>query len=54
VVPRAALSFPANVKESQVELAHAWSLPADLASVGELTPLGRGAVERAVRAYVAG
>jgi hypothetical protein len=54
VVPRAALSFPGNVKESQVELAHAWSLPADLASVGELTPLGRGAVERAVRAYVAG
>ncbi len=54
VVPRAALSFPGNVKESQVELAHAWSLPASMASVGEVTPLGRGAVERAIRAYVAG
>ena len=54
VVPRAALSFPGNVKESQVELAHAWSLPAGTASVGEVTPLGRSAVERAIRAYVAG
>jgi len=54
VVPHAALSFPGNVKDSQVELAHAWSLPASLSSVGEVTPLGRGAVERAVRAYVEG
>lgn len=54
VVPRVALSFPGNVKESQVELAHAWSLPAAMASVGEVAPLGRGAVERAIRAYVAG
>jgi hypothetical protein len=37
-----------------VELAHVWSLPASLAPVGEVTPLGRGAVERAVRAYVEG
>ena len=54
VVPHAALSFPGNVKDSQVELAHVWSLPASLAPVGEVTPLGRGAVERAVRAYMAG
>jgi hypothetical protein len=52
VVPHAALSFPGNVKDSQVELAHAWSLPASIASVGSVTPAGRGAVERAVRAYV--
>lgn len=54
VVPRVALSFPGNVKDSQVELAHAWSLPAAMASVGEVAPLGRGAVERAIRAYVDG
>jgi hypothetical protein len=50
----AALAFAGNVKDSQVELAHVWSLPASLASVGEVTALGRGAVERAVRAYVGG
>lgn len=54
VVPHAAVSFPGNVKDSQVELAHVWSLPASLARVGEVTPLGRAAVERAVRVYVAG
>ena len=54
VVARAFLSFPGNVKESQVELAHAWSLPAEIASVGSVAPAGRGAVERAIRAYVAG
>ena len=54
VVPRVALSFPGNVKESQVELAHVWSLPSAIASVGEIAPFGRGAVERAVRAYVEG
>jgi hypothetical protein len=53
VVPRTALSFPGNVKDAQVELAHAWSLPATVAAVGEVTAIGRGAVERAVRAYVA-
>lgn len=54
VVPYAALAFPGNAKDSQVELAHVWSLPASLSPVGEVTALGRGAVERAVRAYVAG
>lgn len=54
VVARAALAFPGNVKDAQVELAHAWSLPADLASVGTVLPAGRDAVERAVRAYAGG
>ena len=54
VVPRAALAFPGSVKDAVVELAHVWSLPASLERLGELTPLGRGAVERAVHAYVAG
>jgi hypothetical protein len=51
VVPRTALSFPGNVKDSQVELAHAWSLPATLPAIGEVTAIGRAAVERAVLAY---
>jgi hypothetical protein len=54
VVPRAALAFPGSVKDAAVELAHVWSLPASLEPLGELTPLGRGAVERAVRAYATG
>jgi hypothetical protein len=54
VVPRAALSFPGNVKDAQVELAHLWSLPAATAVVGEVTAIGRGTVERAVLAYVEG
>ena len=54
VVARTALSFPGNVKDSQVELAHAWSLPAQVAAIGEVAAIGRAAVERAVPAYVAG
>ena len=54
IVPRTALSFPGNVKDAQVELAHAWSLPARVASIGEVTAIGRGSIERAIRAYVAG
>lgn len=54
VAPRAALAFPGSVKDAAVELAHVWSLPASLEPLGELTPLGRGVVERAVWAYVVG
>ena len=54
IVPRTALSFDGNVKDSQVELAHAWSLPAGVATVGSVMAAGRGAVERAIREYVAG
>ena len=54
VVPRAALAFAGSVKDAAVELAHVWSLPAALEPLGELTPLGRGVVERSVRAYFAG
>lgn len=52
VVPRSALAFPGNVKDAQVELAHFWSLPAAIASVGAVLPAGRGSLERAIRAYV--
>ncbi|CAN5832392.1 hypothetical protein BH23DEI1_BH23DEI1_03330 [soil metagenome] len=51
VVPSSALDFPGNVKDSQVELAHVWTLPRTLPAIGGLAPIGRGAVERAVRAY---
>lgn len=54
VVPRAALAFPGNLKDAQVELAHAWSLPAGVAAVGAVAPSGRGELERAIRAYVGG
>ena len=53
IVPRAALAFPNSVKDAQLELAHAWSLPATVPTIGEVTALARGAIERAVRAYVA-
>ena len=52
IVPRAALAFPGSVKDAQLELAHLWSLPAEVAMLGEVTALARGAIERAVRAYV--
>jgi len=52
VVPRAALAFPDSVKDAQLELAHLWSLPADVMSIGEVTDVARGAIERAVEAYV--
>ena len=54
VVARAALAFPGNAKDAQVELAHAWSLPAEVATVGAVAPVGREAIERAIRTYVAG
>ena len=54
VVARSALSFPGNLKDAQLELAHVWSLPADVITVGEVTPLGRSAIERAIREYVGG
>jgi hypothetical protein len=52
VVPRTALSFPGNVKDAQVELAHVWSLPASLPSLGEVLRAGSALVERAVEAYL--
>ena len=54
IVPRAALAFPGSVKDAQLELAHLWSLPTDVATLGEVTALARGAIERAVQAYVGG
>jgi hypothetical protein len=51
VVPHSALAFPGNHKDAQVELAHAWTLPASVALEGRLLPVGVRAVETAVRAY---
>jgi hypothetical protein len=52
VVPRTTLSFPGNVKDAQVELAHVWSLPASLPSLGEVLPAGRARVEDAIDTYL--
>ena len=54
IVPRAALAFAGTSKDAQLELAHAWSLPADVEAIGEVTALGRAAIERALRDYVRG
>ncbi len=51
VVRRTALRFPGNLKDAQVELAHAWTLPAGVAGVGDLLPVGTREVEAAIRAY---
>ncbi len=51
VVPSAMLRFEGNVKDAQVELAHAWTLPAASGAVGHLLPGGERPVEAAVRAY---
>ncbi len=52
VLPRTSLSFPGNIKDSQVELAHVWSLPRSIPSIGQVLPVGHAAIERAILAYV--
>lgn len=53
VVPSSMLRFEGNVKDAQVELAHAWTLPASVASAGRLLPGGAPPIEAAVGAYFA-
>lgn len=45
------LHFPGNIKDGQLELAHAWTLPADIATEGSVLRAGRGAAEKAVGGY---
>jgi len=54
IVPRSALAFPGSVKDAQLELAHTWSLPAELTPIGRVTDAAQGEIERAVRAYLGG
>ncbi len=51
VIAQVHMRFPGNIKDGQVELAHAWSVPADIAAEGEVLVAGRGAVERAIAEY---
>ncbi len=51
VVPQTALFFPGNAKDSQVELAHAWTLPPSLPNEGVLLPDGIDLLQDAVWDY---
>lgn len=51
VITQVHMRFPGNIKDGQVELAHAWSVPADFAAEGEVLAAGRGAVEHAIASY---
>jgi hypothetical protein len=51
VVPHTALRFPGNLKDAQVELAHAWTLPAGIAGVGHVLPSAVRRLEAAIRDY---
>ncbi len=43
--------MPGSSKESQLELAHVWSLPQSLAAVGSVAPDARGRILGALRSY---
>ena len=50
-VPQAAMSFPGNSKDSQVELPHAWTLPAAVPACGSLSIARAGGLKEKIRAY---
>jgi hypothetical protein len=52
VVSQNALQFPGNLKDAQVELAHAWTVPGDLRREGEVLESARKSVEEAIRGYL--
>jgi hypothetical protein len=45
------LRMPASTKDAQLELAHLWSLPADVRVVGTLAPSARETIGQAVWSY---
>ncbi len=51
VIAQAHLHFPGNIKDGQLELAHAWTIPADVATEGSVLRSARGAAERAIEGY---
>ena len=51
-IPQAAMSFPGNIKNAQLELAYIWTLPANVATEGAVLAAGVKAVEAAIRGYV--
>jgi hypothetical protein len=50
-VPRASMSFPGNDRDSQVELAHAWTLPAAMPACGTLAIARSPELKEKIRAY---
>jgi hypothetical protein len=52
VVPQDALDFPGNLKDAQVELAHAWTVPSHLRREGEVLASAPNEIEEAVRRYL--
>jgi hypothetical protein len=51
LLKRDEVRMPGSYKDSQLELAHVWSLPASLAAVGSLDPQARGRVMEVLRSY---
>ncbi len=51
VIAQVHMRFSGNIKDGQAELAHAWTVPAELVVEGEVLVAGRGAVERAIEGY---
>lgn len=50
-VPQASMSFPGNDRNSQVELAHAWTLPDALPACGTLSVGRSPGLKEKIRAY---
>ncbi|HSW31686.1 MAG TPA: hypothetical protein VLH75_19535 [Longimicrobiales bacterium] len=51
LLARDEVRMPGSSKESQLELAHVWSLPGSLAAVGSVAPEARARVLAALRSY---
>ena len=51
LLARDEVRMPGSSKESQLELAHVWSLPGSLAAVGSVAPDARARVLAALRSY---
>jgi hypothetical protein len=51
ILDREEVLMPGSSKESQLELAHVWSLPQSLGTVGSVAPEARGRILEALRSY---
>ena len=51
LLAREEILMPGSSKDAQLELAHLWSLPASLASVGSVSEAGRARVLEALKIY---
>jgi len=51
VVRRSSMSFPGNDQDSQIELAHVWTLPGDTPAEGKLLQPGVAILEPIVASY---